>query len=79
MGIYPRLGAGAMAGFEFGSGIFNNGKEPSADSPHAFNALLLAMLPEPTVDEHHGASSLAPPLNFLCFSQATSQRMTLMT
>ena len=25
IGIYPRLGAGAMAGFEFGSGIFNNG------------------------------------------------------
>jgi hypothetical protein len=30
--IFPRLGAGAMAGFEFGSGIFSNGNMPEDDA-----------------------------------------------
>ncbi len=32
--IFPRLGAGAMAGFEFGSGIFSNSNAPEADAQH---------------------------------------------
>ena len=30
--ITPRLGAGAMAGFEFGSGIMSNGNLPEEDA-----------------------------------------------
>lgn len=30
--IFPRLGAGAMAGFEFGSGIFSNANLPEEDA-----------------------------------------------
>eukprot|EP00471_Norrisiella_sphaerica_P009886 CAMPEP_0184502750 /NCGR_PEP_ID=MMETSP0113_2-20130426/51144_1 /TAXON_ID=91329 /ORGANISM="Norrisiella sphaerica, Strain BC52" /LENGTH=185 /DNA_ID=CAMNT_0026892067 /DNA_START=206 /DNA_END=763 /DNA_ORIENTATION=- len=30
--IFPRLGAGAMAGFEFGSGIFSNANLPEDDA-----------------------------------------------
>jgi UDPglucose--hexose-1-phosphate uridylyltransferase len=40
--ITPRLGAGAMAGFEFGSGIHSNGNWPEDDA-----ALLRAADPEP--------------------------------
>ena len=32
MSITPRLGAGAMAGFEMGSGIFSNGNFPEDDA-----------------------------------------------
>ena len=42
--ITPRLGAGAMAGFELGSGIFSNGNVSFVFSPPLFTRLFCCLI-----------------------------------
>ena len=45
--LFPRLGAGALAGFEFASGIFSNSHSPEDDA----RALREVVLDESGADE----------------------------